>query len=111
VIYFGFGLAQNGWQVWVMYAIYGVYYGMAFGTSNALIADLVPAELRGTAYGTYNFVLGILAFPASAIAGVLWQGIGSWGGFGPSAPFYFGAALALLAAIMMLFWKPAVATK
>ncbi len=110
-IYFGFGLAQTGWQIWLMYAIYGAYYGMAFGTSNALIADLVPAELRGTAYGTYNFVLGILAFPASAIAGILWQGIGSWGGFGASAPFYFGAVLALIAAIMMLFWKPKVAMK
>lgn len=111
VIYFGFGLAATGWQVWLMYAIYGAYYGMAFGTSNALIADLVPAEMRGTAYGTYNFVIGILAFPASAIAGVLWQGIGSWGGFGASAPFYFGALLALIAALMMLAWKPVQASK
>ena len=107
LIYLGFGLAQTGWQVWALYAVYGIYYGMAFGTSNALIADLVPSELRGTAYGTYNFLLGILAFPASAIAGVLWQGIGSWNGFGPSAPFLFGAALALIAAVMMLVWKPA----
>jgi MFS family permease len=108
LIYLGFGLAQTGWQVWLLYAVYGLYYGMAYGTSNALIADLVPAELRGTAYGTYNAVLGILAFPASAIAGILWQGAGSWAGFGPSAPFVFGAALALLAALLMLVWKPQV---
>ena len=107
VIYLGFGLVQTGWQVWALYAVYGVYYGLAFGASNALIADLTPTELRGTAYGTYNFVLGILAFPASAIAGVLWQGIGAWGGFGAAAPFFFGAALALVAALLMLAWKPA----
>jgi MFS family permease len=106
VIYLGFALAQTGWQVWVLYAVYGLYYGMAYGTSNALIADLVPVELRGTAYGTYNALVGILAFPASAIAGILWQGAGTWGGFGPSAPFYFGAAMALLAAAMMFLWKP-----
>ena len=102
-IYFGFGLAQTGWQIWLLYVIYGAYYGMAYGTANALVADLVPANLRGTAYGTYNAVLGILTFPASVIAGVLWQGIGSWNGFGPSAPFFFGATMALLAAILMAF--------
>ena len=79
---------------------------MAYGTAKALVADLVPAELRGTAYGTYNAVLGIIDLPASLIAGVLWQGVGGWQGFGPSAPFLFGAALAGLAAVMMAVWKP-----
>ena len=106
VIYLGFGLAHTGWQVWVLYVAYALYYGLAFGTYNALVADLVPENLRGTAYGTYNAVIGILAFPASFIAGILWQGIGSWSGFGPSAPFYFGGCLALLAAVLMLVWMP-----
>jgi MFS family permease len=79
-----------------------------FGTANALVADLVPANLRGTAYGTYNAVIGLLAFPASFIAGLLWQGIGSWHGFGPSAPFLFGGTLALIAAALMAFWMPKV---
>ena len=105
-IYYGFALAQTGLQVWVLYTIYGIYYGMAFGTANAMIADLVPDVLRGTAYGTYNAVLGILDFPASVIAGILWQGALSWPGFGPSAPFLFGATLALLASILMFFWMP-----
>jgi hypothetical protein len=51
-------------------------------------------------------VLGILDFPASLIAGVLWQGVGSWDGFGPSAPFFFGAALALTAAVLMAAVMP-----
>jgi MFS family permease len=106
LIYLGFGLAQTGWQVWVLYALYGGYYGMAYGTANALVADLVPAELRGTAYGSYNAIIGLLAFPASVIAGVLWQGVGAWSGFGPSAPFIFGGTLALIAAVLMAFWMP-----
>lgn len=105
-IYLGFALADAAWQVWVLYLAYGVYYGMVHGTANALVADLVPDHLRGTAYGTYNAVIGLLTFPASLIAGFLWQGFGSWGGFGPSAPFLFGGLLALLAAFLMAFWMP-----
>ncbi len=106
VIYLGFALARASWHVWVLYAVYGVYYGMAYGSANALVADLVPENLRGTAYGTYNAIIGLLAFPSSFIAGILWQGIGGWTGFGPSAPFFFGGSLALIAALLMLFWMP-----
>lgn len=101
LIYLGFAVARTGWQVWVLYALYGAYYGMAEGTGKALVADLVPAERRGTAYGVYNAAVGLAAFPASFIAGILWQGVGSWEGFGPAAPFFFGAALALVAAVML----------
>jgi MFS family permease len=111
VIYLGFALAQTSWQVWLLYVVYGVYYGMAFGSANALVADLVPEQLRGTAYGTYNAIIGILAFPASFIAGMLWQGLGSWTGFGPSAPFLFGGTLALSAALLMAFWMPKPASR
>lgn len=105
-IYFGFGLAQTANQIVALYAIYGIYYGLALGTTKAMVADLVPAEVRGTAYGTYNAVMGILDFPASLIAGLLWQGVGTWDGFGPSVPFLFGGCMALLAALLMLAWKP-----
>jgi len=108
-IYFGFGIAQEAWHVWALYVVYGLYYGLAYGTSKALVADLVPEALRGTAYGTYNAVLGVLDLPASMIAGVLWQGAGAWAGFGPSAPFLFGGAMALIAALLMAFWMPQTA--
>ena len=111
VIYMGFALAQSAWQIWALYVVYGLYYGMAYGTANALVADLVPEQLRGTAYGTYNAIIGILAFPASLIAGMLWQGVGAWQGFGPSAPFLFGGTLALIAALLMAFWMPKVSLK
>ena len=100
-IYLGFALAGAGWHVWVLYAVYGVYYGLAYGTSKAMVADVVPEELRGTAYGTYNAVLGILDFPASLIAGLLWRYLT------PAAPFFFGAVLALIAAVLMALVMPA----
>jgi MFS family permease len=111
VIYLGFAFSRSSWQVWLLYVVYGIYYGMAFGSANAMVADLVPENLRGTAYGTYNGMIGILAFPASFIAGMLWQGIGSWRGFGPSAPFLFGGSLALIAAALMVLWMPKLIRK
>ncbi len=105
-IYLGFALAKNATQIWILYVTYGLYYGMAYGTAKAMVTDLVPQDLLGTAHGTYNAVLGILDFPASLIAGLLWSGAFGWKGFGPSAPFFFGAACALLAAILFLLWKP-----
>jgi len=105
-IYLGFALAQTSVHIWLLYAAYGAYYGLAYGTTKALVADLVPDAVRGTAYGSYNTLIGVLDFPASAIAGVLWEGIGGWGGFGPGAPFLFGAAMALTAALLMAFVMP-----
>jgi MFS family permease len=104
--YLGFALARTGNHIWILYVFYGLYYGLAFGTTKALVADLVPEALRGTAYGTYNATLGILDLPASIIAGILWQGVGSWAGFGPAAPFWFGAGAALVAVVLLIAWMP-----
>lgn len=102
LVYLGFARASAGWHAWSLMAVYGVYYGLTEGVAKAFVADLVPSERRGTAYGVYNAAVGITAFPASLIAGVLWQGVGSWAGFGPSAPFLFGAGLAALAVVMLM---------
>jgi MFS family permease len=101
-IYLGFAVAGSGTHIVVLYLCYGAYYGLTMGTAKAMVADLVPARLRGTAYGSYHTLLGIIDLPASLIAGVLWQGIGAWQGFGPAAPFYFGASTALLAALLLM---------
>ncbi len=106
LIYLGFALAGAVWQVWLLFALYGVYYGMAEGASKAMVADLVFPEGRGTAYGLYNAAVGLTAFPASLIAGLLWQGIGGWEGLGPRAPFFFGAAIALIAVALLVWWLP-----
>ncbi len=103
LVYLGFALARTGWLVWLLFGLYGTYYAATEGTARALIADLVPESQRGSAYGLYNAAVGLTTLPASLIAGLLWQGAGAWQGFGPAAPFLFGAGLALLAAL--LFWR------
>jgi MFS family permease len=106
LVYLGFALAGSAWHAWALFALYGVYYGMVEGSARAMVADLVHAEQRGTAYGVYNAAVGLAAFPASLIAGLLWQGAGGWAGLGPSAPFFFGAALALAAMALLVLWWP-----
>jgi MFS family permease len=101
LVYLGFALSKTGWQVWVLFGLYGLYYAATEGAAKALIADLVAADQRGKAYGIYNAGIGLTAFPASLIAGLLWQGSFGWSGFGPSAPFLFGAGLALLAGVLL----------
>jgi len=96
LIYFGFGIATDAWHIGVLYVFYGLYYGAFQGAASALVADLVPPERRGTAYGLFNGAIGVTVFPASLIAGLLWQ----W--FSPAAPFFFGAALAFLSSCLLL---------
>ena len=96
LVYLGFALANNSWQIWLLFAVYGIYYGICEGAAKAFVADMVPVERRGTAYGLYNGIVGIMALPASLIAGILWDKIN------PAATFYFGASLALLAMLGML---------
>lgn len=95
-IYFGLGLATAAWHVGLLYILYGLYYGAFQGAASALVADFVPSDRRGTAYGLFNGAIGVTVFPASLIAGLLWQ----W--LGPAAPFFFGAALALVSSFLLL---------
>jgi MFS family permease len=106
LIYLGLGLAQTGWQVVGLMIVYGIYYGLAEGAAKSFVADLVPQAQRGTAYGWYNGAVGLAALPASVIAGLLWQGVGKWGGFGAQAPFFWGAVLALAAVGLLFIWLP-----
>jgi len=91
-VYVGFGLAQQAWQIWLLFAVYSLYYGLTEGTEKAFVADLVRPDQRGTAFGIYNFAIAIGALPASLLMGVLWHRAG------PLTAFLFGVAMALLAA-------------
>lgn len=73
LVYLGFALASSLWEVWLLFASYGIYYGIVEGVARAFVADLVPEEKRGTAYGLYHGVVGLTLLPASLIAGWLWQ--------------------------------------
>ncbi len=92
-VYFLLGRAGAEWQVWALFGVYGLYFGLTEGVEKALVADLVPADRRGSAFGWYNLALGLGALPASLIFGALWD---RWGA---ATAFTFGAGLALIAAI------------
>jgi MFS family permease len=106
LIYLGFAWVETGKQAWVLMTFYGVYYATTEGVAKAYVADLVPPDRRGTAFGAYNAAIGLAALPSSLIAGILWQGIGGWPGFGPAAPFLFGAAMSLSACILLVVALP-----
>jgi len=89
--YLGFALATSAWHIWLLFAVYGIYYGVVEGVARAFVADLVTEEKRGTAYGLYHGVVGLTLLPASLIAGWMWDAVS------PAAPFYFGAGLAFVA--------------
>ena len=91
--YLGFALVRQAWMIWVLYAFYGLYYALTEGAGKALVAELVPDVDRGSAYGLYNASIGVMALPASVIAGALWTRVS------PAAPFAFGAVMALAAFI------------
>jgi MFS family permease len=96
VAYLAIGLLPRAdWALWVAFAGYGVITASLEGTEKALVADLVPRERIGTAFGWYNLVSGILLLPASLIFGWLWS---AWS---PLTAFAFGSGCALLAALLL----------
>jgi MFS family permease len=97
LVYLGFGMAGKSWQVWALFAVYGLFFGLTEGVEKAFVADLVPEALRGTAYGLYNFAIGIAALPASLILGLIWQTTRS-----ALLAFGLGGALAFLASLLLL---------
>ncbi|HEX3534151.1 MAG TPA: MFS transporter [Gemmatimonadaceae bacterium] len=99
-VYYTFGWATAAWQAWALFAVYGIFYGATEGTEKALVADIVPHTRRGSAFGWYNLAIGLGALPASLIFGAIWDRLGA-----PSA-FVFGATLALVAALLMVFVAP-----
>ena len=99
-VYFAFAGASQQWHAWVLFAVYGVYFGLCEGAERALVSDIVPAERRGTAFGWFNLAVGLGALPASLIFGEVWDRVS------PEAAFTLGASLALMAAMGILAVVP-----
>jgi MFS family permease len=100
LVYLAFAAATSAWHAWALFAAYGVYFGLTEGVEKAMVADLVPADVRGAAYGWYNLTIGLAAFPASLLFGYLWQA------FGAPVAFMTGAGLALAAAVALYVLVP-----
>jgi MFS family permease len=93
--YAGFALAGSADWAAGLWILYGAYYGINEAVGRALISDVTPARLRGTGYGILNAGVAVAILPASVIAGLLWDTVS------PSAPFWFGAACALIATALL----------
>jgi MFS family permease len=70
--------------------------GFTQGLFAALIADTAPVDRRGTAFGMFNLISGLAQFCAGVTAGVFWDT------HGPSRTFFVGAALAVLALVVLI---------
>jgi MFS family permease len=97
--YLGFAFVQQPWQVWGLFGLYGLHLGLSQGILLALVADTVPLELRGTAFGFLNLVVGIALLPASLLAGYLWESVA------PSATFIAGSLFAVLAVLGLSLYQ------
>lgn len=95
-VYAGFAFVSNPVSVWILFLIYGIYFGLAEGAEKALVADLVRPEQRGTAYGLYNLAFGITVLPASLLMGALWD----WRG--PQTAFLVSALIGATAALLLM---------
>ena len=96
-VYFGFAHSSSSRAVWLLMPLYGLYYALTEGVLRAWIADLVPSQSRASVFGVFNWVVGVVAFPASLVAGWLWQH------YSPATPFYMSAGLSFLAALLLAF--------
>ena len=96
LVYLGFAFASKTYHIWLLFFVYGLFFGLSEGTERAWVADLVEESKRGMAYGVYNFFIGIATLPASLLMGLLWKTMGvQWA-------FAFGAIMALIAALLAL---------
>jgi MFS family permease len=86
------------WSVWALFIAYGLFIAATEGAEKALVADFVPRGQLGTAFGWYHMTLGVTLLPASLLFGSLWESVSVF------TAFAFGAACALLAAGLLLFW-------
>ena len=98
IVYYGFGVTSHVWTIVGLFAMYGLYSAATDGIQKAFISDITDKNKQGTGLGIYNALLGITLLPASIIAGVLYDKVNS------RVPFYFGAATALLSAVLMIFF-------
>ncbi len=97
--YLGFAYFDKYYLIYLLFIIYGLYFGLTEGVERALVADMVPKGNLGTAYGFYNLSLGIATLPASIIFGLIWNA------YSFRAAFLTGAFISIIASIMLVFLK------
>ena len=94
IVYFLFGLVDSSPFLWILFPLYGGYMALTEGVGKAYMSRLVSGDRLGKAMGIYQMVMGLCMFFASVIAGLLWTHLSV------RAPFFLGAATAILAAVI-----------
>jgi len=85
-----------------LFAVYALFYAFTEGTEKAFVADLVGEEKRGTAFGLFNFSIGLGALPASIIFGFLYSYFDKViPGYGGTVAFGFGGSIAVISMILL----------
>jgi MFS family permease len=101
-VYISFALLDRlpgSWQIFatfVLFAIYAFFYAFSEGAEKAFVADIVKTEVRGSAFGMYNFAVGLGALPASIIFGLLYNA------FGATVAFGTGAVIACVSMLLLV---------
>jgi len=92
---FGFAFFNSLTAFIVLFALYGMVYAIVDGNQRAYVSDLSPEELRATALGTFHTIIGLVALPASLIAGFLWQ-------INPTITFIYGAVISIISVVLFI---------
>ncbi|TAL60198.1 MAG: MFS transporter [Bacteroidetes bacterium] len=107
-VYFSFALlvflppAIQIIATFILFAVYALFYAFTEGAEKAFVADLVNDERRGTAFGLFNFSIGLGALPASIIFGFLYSSFDvHFPGFGGTVAFGFGGTIAIISMILL----------
>ena len=95
LVYSGFAVAESRGLIWILFVFYGLYTALTRGVQKALVADLVHPGRRGAEIGTFHMLIGLVALPASLLAGFLYTQISV------GAPFYFSAGVSAIAALLL----------
>jgi MFS family permease len=90
------GLATGIWPLMGGVVLWGLHMGLTQGLLAAMVADVAPAEIRGTAFGVFHMLTGIMLLAASLIAGLLWDRIG------PAATFFAGIGFSVVALVGLI---------
>jgi MFS family permease len=84
--------------LFILFGLYGLFKAATEGVEKALVADLAPKGMAGTAFGWFNLVNGVMLLPASLIFGWLYES------YNPQSAFLFSGSCAMLALLLLAFW-------
>ena len=94
-----FILTQSYWAIMATFVVYGIHRGSIKPIQKTLVAEITPSRFTASTLGAFQMVLGLCAFPASFIAGILWDKINAF------APFYFALGMTVIAIFLLMFVK------